>query len=112
MTAMAREMAEQPAVIGALLARRHELAARLRELAPERIAGVVLIARGSSDNAAVYGRYVLEAALRRPVSMAAPSLWTRYGIEEDLRGHLAVGVSQSGRTPEIADTLARVRAAG
>jgi glucosamine--fructose-6-phosphate aminotransferase (isomerizing) len=44
--------------------------------------------------------------------MAAPSLWTRYGIEEDLRGYLAVGVSQSGRTPEIADTLERVRAAG
>ena len=112
MTAMAREMAEQPDVIGALLDRRHEFDARLREIAPERPAGVLLIARGSSDNAAVYGRYVLEAALRRPVSMAAPSLWTRYGIEEDLRGYLAVGVSQSGRTPEIADTLERVRAAG
>src|SRR6185503_20364677 len=56
--------------------------------------------------------YVLEAALRRPVSLVAPSLWTRYGLAEDLRGYLAVGVSQSGRTPEIADTLARVRAAG
>ena len=55
---------------------------------------------------------MLEAALRRPVALAAPSLWTRYGIAEDLRGHLAVGVSQSGRTPEIADTLARVRDAG
>jgi glutamine---fructose-6-phosphate transaminase (isomerizing) len=112
MTAMAREMAEQPAVIGELLGRRLEFAARLRRIAPRPLAGVILIARGSSDNAAVYGRYLLEAALRRPVSMAAPSLWTRYAIEEDLRGHLAVGVSQSGRTPEIADTLARVRAAG
>ncbi|MGZ8649780.1 MAG: SIS domain-containing protein [Solirubrobacteraceae bacterium] len=109
---MAREMAEQPAVIGALLSRRRELASRLRELAPQPLAGVLLIARGSSDNAAVYGRYVLEAALRRPVSMAAPSLWTRYAIEEDLRGYLALGVSQSGRTPEIADTLERVGAAG
>ncbi|MEO8686925.1 MAG: SIS domain-containing protein [Solirubrobacteraceae bacterium] len=109
---MAREMAEQPAVVGALLSRRHELAAELRALAPEPLTGVILVARGSSDNAAVYGRYVLEAALRRPVSMAAPSLWTRYGIEEDLCGHLAVGVSQSGRTPEIADTLERVGAAG
>jgi glucosamine--fructose-6-phosphate aminotransferase (isomerizing) len=109
---MAREMAEQPEVIGALLGRRHEFGSRLRAIAPERLVGVLLIARGSSDNAAVYGRYVLEAALRRPVSMAAPSLWTRYGVEEDLRGYLAVGVSQSGRTPEIADTLERVRAAG
>ena len=112
MTAMAREMAEQPAVIDALLGRRHEFAARVQAIAPRPLAGVILIARGSSDNAAVYGRYLLEAATRRPVSMAAPSLWTRYAIEEDLRGYLAVGVSQSGRTPEIADTLARVRAAG
>ena len=80
MTAMAREMAEQPGVIGALLDRREEFAARLRAIAPEPLTGVILIARGSSDNAAIYGRYVLEAALRRPVSLAAPSLWTRYGL--------------------------------
>ena len=112
MTAMAREMAEQPGVIGALLDRREEFAARLRAIAPEPLTGVLLIARGSSDNAAIYGRYVLEAALRRPVSLAAPSLWTRYGLAEDLRGYLAVGVSQSGKTPEITDTLERVKAAG
>jgi glucosamine--fructose-6-phosphate aminotransferase (isomerizing) len=112
MTAMAREMAEQPEVVGALLARREEFAARLRAIAPEPPTGVILIARGSSDNAAIYGRYVLEAALRRPVSLAAPSLWTRYGLAEDLRGYLAVGVSQSGKTPEITDTLERVKAAG
>ncbi len=112
MTAMAREMAEQPEVIGALLDRREEFAARLRAIAPEPLTGVILIARGSSDNAAIYGRYVLEAALRRPVSLAAPSLWTRYGLEEELRGYLAVGVSQSGKTPEITDTLERVKAAG
>src|SRR3954463_14173683 len=112
MTAMAREMAEQPEVIGALLDRREEFAARLRAIAPEPLTGVILIARGSSDNAAIYGRYVLEAALRRPVSLAAPSLWTRYGLAEDLRGYLAVGVSQSGKTPEITDTLERVKAAG
>lgn len=112
MTAMAREMAEQPEVIGALLARREAFAARLRAIAPDPLTGVILIARGSSDNAAIYGRYVLEAALRRPVSLAAPSLWTRYGLAEDLRGYLAVGVSQSGKTPEITDTLERVKAAG
>jgi glutamine---fructose-6-phosphate transaminase (isomerizing) len=110
---MAHEMAEQPSVIAALVGRRHEFAERVRRLVGDGgPAGVQLVARGSSDNAAVYGRYILEAALQRPVTPAAPSLWTRYGIEEDLRGHLAVGVSQSGRTPEIADTLARMRAAG
>src|SRR3954468_24815071 len=119
---MEREMAEQPEVIGALLERREEIGARLRAIAPQPLTGIILIARGSSDNAAIYGRYVLEAALRRPVSPAAPTLWTRYGVAgdpgtrcglaEDLRGYLAVGVSLSGKTPEITDTLERVRAAG
>src|SRR3954452_13664999 len=86
MTAMAREMAEQPEVIGALLARREEIGARLRAIAPRPLTGGILIARGSSDNAAIYRRYGLGAAWRRPVWLPAPSLWTRYGLAEDLRG--------------------------
>lgn len=111
---MAREMEEQPAALRALLARRVELLARVRDAMPRqgRLRGVVLIARGSSDNAALYGRYLLENTLGVPVSLAAPSLWTRYGSAPALHGQLAVGVSQSGRTPEIADVLARAGRAG
>src|SRR5690349_7929446 len=94
---MAAEMAEQPRVLAALAARRGELIEAVRAIAPERLAGIVLVARGSSDNAAVVGRYVLELAARRPVALAAPSLVTRYGATGDLDGWLAVGVSQSGR---------------
>jgi glucosamine--fructose-6-phosphate aminotransferase (isomerizing) len=109
---MAAEMAEQPAVLSRLIARREELHDRIRSVVPEDPAGVVLVARGSSDNAAIYGRYVLEAAIGRPVSLAAPSLHTIYKVKADYRGYLAVGVSQSGQTPEIATVLERARAAG
>jgi glucosamine--fructose-6-phosphate aminotransferase (isomerizing) len=110
---MTAEMAEQPRVLAALAARRGELAAELRaavgDTAP---AGIVLVARGSSDNAAVFGRYVLELATRRPVALAAPSLTTRYGVQDRLDGWLAVGVSQSGRTPEIVSVLESFGASG
>jgi glucosamine--fructose-6-phosphate aminotransferase (isomerizing) len=109
---MIAEMAEQPARLQAMLARRPAILDALRAAMPRAPHGVTLLARGSSDNAAIYGRYVLELALGRPISLAAPSLWTRYGLSQDLRGHVAIGVSQSGRTPEIATTLAALRDAG
>jgi glucosamine--fructose-6-phosphate aminotransferase (isomerizing) len=109
---MAAEMAEQPQVLAALAARREDLVARVRAVLPQPLAGIVLVARGSSDNAAIYGRYVLELATGRPVALAAPSLLTRYGVRGELGGWLAVGVSQSGRTPEIVTVLEAYRAAG
>ncbi len=79
---------------------------------PER-RGIVIVARGSSDYAAVFGRYLLEAATGRPVALAAPSLTTLYGVERDLdRLAGASAISQSGRTPEIATVLERYRARG
>src|SRR3954454_7220164 len=102
---MRREMDEQPEVLARLLSRR--VAVTTRD-----IAGVVIVARGSSDHAAVYGRYLLELATRRPVALAAPSLHTRYGARTDASGWLVVGVSQSGATPEIVDVVERLRASG
>ncbi|HEU4975648.1 MAG TPA: SIS domain-containing protein [Baekduia sp.] len=109
---MAAEMAEQPRVLAELAGRRPDLVARVRAVLPQPLAGIVLVARGSSDNAAIYGRYVLELAAGRPVALAAPSLLTRYGARDDLSGWLAIGVSQSGRTPEIVAVLEAYRAAG
>src|SRR3954447_16009197 len=102
---MRREMAEQPEVLARLLSRRVPVQAA-------DIAGVVIVARGSSDHAAFYGRYLLEFATRRPVALAAPSLYTRYGAQTDASGWLVVGVSQSGKTPEIVDVVEPLRATG
>lgn len=109
---MAAEMAEQPDTLARLADRRRELIATVRAVVPDDLRGIVLLARGSSDHAAVYGRYVLELAAGRPVALAAPSLHTVYGAEVDYRGYLAIAVSQSGRTPEIATVLAAAQAAG
>jgi glucosamine--fructose-6-phosphate aminotransferase (isomerizing) len=109
---MTLEMGEQPRVLGALAARRFDLIDHVREALPGAPVGIVLVARGSSDNAAVFGRYVLELATRRPVALAAPSLVTRYGVQDRLDGWLAVGVSQSGKTPEIVTVLDHFGAAG
>ena len=98
--AMAAEMTEQPAVLRGLQGRHEEVAAALAPFSARTLAGVVIIARGSSDHAAIYGRYLLELATRRPVSLAAPSLSTRYRAQTDYSGYLAVAVSQSGHTPE------------
>jgi len=109
---MAAEMAAQPSVLAALDHRRSLLIERVRAVLPSPHIGTVLVARGSSDNAAVFGRYVLELAGRRPVALAAPSLHTLYGARTRAGGYLAVAVSQSGRTPEIVTTLRRLRRAG
>ncbi len=109
---MEREMAEQPARLKGLIERAEEIGQRVREAAPSPLAGVTLIARGSSDHAAVYGRYLLEAATGKPVSLAAPSLHTLYDVEVDYDGQLVIAVSQSGATPEIVDTLRALQAAG
>jgi glucosamine--fructose-6-phosphate aminotransferase (isomerizing) len=106
---MAADMAAQPDVLRGLAARRAEIVASLAGPEP---AGVVVVARGSSDYAAIFARYLLEAVGGRPVALAAPSLVTLYGGEPRLAGWLALAISQSGRTPEIATVLDRYRAAG
>jgi glucosamine--fructose-6-phosphate aminotransferase (isomerizing) len=101
---MRREIAEQPAALRAtidsLLPRQAEvagLAARTRQ--------VLFIARGTSDNAAVYGSYLIQAHGGRLATLGSPSIATAYRSRIDLDGVLAVGLSQSGQTEEIVETL-------
>jgi glucosamine--fructose-6-phosphate aminotransferase (isomerizing) len=109
---MAEEMAQQPAVLGALVRRREEITRAVSAVRPPHLAGISLVARGSSDHAAVYGRYLLEVAAERPAGLAAPSIHTVHGSAVDYSGYLAVGVSQSGRTPEIISVLQAMRRQG
>jgi glutamine---fructose-6-phosphate transaminase (isomerizing) len=67
---------------------------------------VLFIARGTSDNAAVYGSYLLQVHAGRLATLASPSVATTYRSRADLSGVLAVALSQSGRTEEIVETLA------
>ncbi|WP_436760377.1 SIS domain-containing protein [Streptosporangium sp. V21-05] len=110
-TKMRSEIAEQPAALRATL---DALLPRVGEV--ERLAGetrqLLFIARGTSDNAAVYGRYLAEAHTGRLSTLAAPSIATTYRRRLDLDGVLAVALSQSGRTEEIVETLAWAKECG
>ena len=101
---MRQEIEQQPealrATIDALLPRRAEVAALAAGTRT-----VLFIARGTSDNAAVYGSYLIQAHAGRLTSLAAPSIATTYRSRVDLDGVLAVALSQSGRTEEIVETL-------
>jgi len=111
-TQMAREMAEQPAGLRQLIGRFDAIVERVRAVAPVPLHGITMVARGSSDHAAVYGRYLLEAATGKPVSLAAPSLHTLYRVDVDYSGQLVIAVSQSGATPEIVRTLQALQDGG
>ena len=101
---MRAEIGEQPralrATLDALLPRAEEAAALARGTR-----GVMFIARGTSDNAAVYGSYLAQVCAGRLATLASPSVATAYRSRVDLSGVLAVALSQSGRTEEIVETL-------
>lgn len=110
-TQMAREIAEQPEAIAATLDALRPLRDPIRALAQGR-SQVLFVARGSSDNAATYGRYLLETQAGIPGALAAPSVATHYRAQVDLSHALVVSVSQSGATQEIVDTQAWAKRCG
>lgn len=109
---MAAEIAEQPAVLGALVARRGEIAdvAAAISRRPPRFA--LLAARGSSDHAALYAKYLIEVLLGLPAGLVSPSTVTLYGARPDLRDVLLVSVSQSGGSPDLLEFTQTARKQG
>ncbi|HEV2087895.1 MAG TPA: SIS domain-containing protein, partial [Cryptosporangiaceae bacterium] len=108
---MRAEIEEQPAVLDRTLRALLPQLPALRQLAAE-TRQVLFVARGSSDHAAVYGRYLCEVHAGRLGTLAAPSVATAYRRRLDLDGVLAVGLSQSGHTEEIVDALGWARECG
>ena len=86
-----------------------KLRARLEKNRPKVI---ILAARGTSDNAAQFGRYLLEIATGIPVSLAAPSIFTLYGARVDYKDALVVAISQSGESTDTNLVLERARECG
>ena len=73
---------------------------------------VVIVARGTSDNAAQFGRYLIEIKTGIPVSLAAPSVHSIYGAFVNYEGALVVGISQSGESTDISAVLEQARKSG
>jgi len=112
-SAMATETREAPDAVARLLDREwpaiRALGRRLAERAPP---VVVTCARGSSDHAASYLKYVLEIATGIPVCSMGPSIASVYGTPLRLAGAVVVTISQSGRSPDLVAFQAAARAAG
>src|ERR1700675_4255547 len=113
MSKMRDEIHEQPAVLErTLLAERGpiEELRKVLERDPPRL--IMLAARGTSDNAAQFGRYLLEMTTGIPVTLAAPSIYTLYNARVDFRDALVVALSQSGESTDTNAVLAEARRQG
>jgi len=108
-----REIREQPRVLESLLrdgrAAAEAVAQSIRRFGPE---WVMIAGRGSSDNAARYAQYLFGAHNRLGVALAVPSLFTLYDSPPRLARTLAIGISQSGQSPDIVSVLRAARAQG
>ncbi len=112
-THLFREIHEQPAVLRRLLNEQHGTVKQLAALIRERdITHVVIAARGTSDNAGRYAQYALGAMDRLTVGLTTPSLFTIYERPPRFGNALVLGISQSGRSPDIVAVLAEARRQG
>jgi glutamine---fructose-6-phosphate transaminase (isomerizing) len=107
------EIAEQVDVASRLLERGQDAAMligdRIRDAGPR---GFVLAARGSSDHAALYAKYLFGARNRALVALAAPSLFTHYARPPRLDGQCVIGISQSGESPDVIAVVEEARKQG
>src|SRR5690625_2398801 len=110
-TIMSGEIAEQPTAVQRTLDDLRQHADELRALAGDR-RHVRFVARGSSDNAAVYGRYLLETHAGCVAGLAAPSVATHYDAALDLSDTVVVSVSQSGGTERSEEHTSELQSRG
>src|SRR6188474_1291344 len=110
---MLQESAEAPDVVARLIQRNEAacrgLADRMRADPPR---FVVTCARGSSDSAATFAKYLIEIALGRVVASVGPSISSIYGGRPKMRDALFLAISQSGRSPDLLTLAEAARADG
>ena len=112
-TLMYSEAAEASAVVRAQFQRNRDGVAKLgRAIAAFAPRAVVTCARGSSDHAATYAKYLIETRTGLLTASAAPSVASVYGARQDLHECLFVAISQSGRSPDLLATARSAKAAG
>ena len=113
MSLMLQEIAEQPVVLERTLVAERKKYERLGSFLQSRdIDLVMVVARGSSDNASLFGRYLIEVTTGIPVSLAAPSVYTLYKAKLNLSHALVIGVSQSGEGADVNQVLESAKASG
>ena len=98
---MASEIAETPKVFTAILNNIQAFDSVKNVLLEEKIQSVLILARGTSDNAAHYLKYLIETQIGLPVGLTSPSSVTVYNAELKYANTLIVAISQSGQSPDL-----------
>ena len=107
------EIREQPEVLARLLVEGSEsVRAAARRFDSAGIHGITIAARGTSDNAALYGQYILGLRNRLSVALATPSLASIYGGGPKLHEAAVIGISQSGASPDVVAVVRSAAQAG
>jgi len=110
---MRGEIHQQPEIIGNIVANeRKAVAEAASEILKRNVSFIVIAARGTSDHAAIYGKYLLEIANGFPVGLADPSVFTLYKSKLQMDQSLVIGISQSGEAADVAEYLEQSRQFG
>lgn len=112
-TKMRQEVLEIPTAVERLLTNGHaqitQAAAMVREKDPRYL---ISVARGSSDHACTYLKYVCELILRRPMASVGPSIRSIYDVPLEAEGAACIAISQSGQSPDIVRMSQSLRNSG
>src|SRR5919107_3938045 len=110
---MSAEIREQPEVLERILEEGwDEILSATRDLRRGDLRSVMITARGTSDNAALYAKYLFEVLLGVPTALASPSAFTLYESRMNLEEVLVMGISQSGESQDVLETVRRSRELG
>lgn len=113
MSWMLEEIHQQPEAVKLALDAEMESVVRLSKVMHEReINHILIAARGTSDHAATYAKYLIEIICGVPVTLAAPSVFTMYNCSMKLNHTLAIGISQSGQSEDVVQALVSARTGG
>lgn len=113
MVLMWNEILEQPEVLKKCIDSNQKMTARVvEEIRARNIEFVVIAARGTSDHAGVYAKYIMESTLGVPVALAAPSIFTIYNKSLKLKNSLVIGISQSGKAADVLEVIRSANESG
>jgi glucosamine--fructose-6-phosphate aminotransferase (isomerizing) len=108
-----QEIHDQPEALAALLTEEQdEVQGVVDHIRREKITHAVIAARGTSDNAARYAQYLFGSANRLQVALATPSLFSIYKRPPRFENALVIGISQSGKSPDIVSVIAEAERQG
>ncbi|MGA1243494.1 MAG: SIS domain-containing protein, partial [Candidatus Nanopelagicaceae bacterium] len=98
---MYSEISETPDVFSRLINSKKQFEQAAEEIKSRKITNVIILARGTSDNAGHYLKFLIEVRLGLPVGLASPSSVSIYGAKVDFKSTLVIALSQSGKSPDL-----------